>query len=252
MKTAGKINKALGANDEAMRVLTASFDLEQKSPSFLKGTQPKSYVAAAEAGANLPKKHPMLKMPLSKAAAKAKTMSKEDFVFGPAKVAGEDIPVATFYKEGVVSEIPEKMQNAWNTIASRYPKTAARYSNLIEELVHNGSFVSPGNEALSGLPHLTQGAVALSKNAGPTTLLHELVHAAQSKLGIMQKLAKDPDTTRAVSDMALEPTAWRRSIESEMAKALYKYGNAVQDVPSQSPLVAALLGHNAGRSGAYL
>lgn len=266
LKTAGKINKTLDANDAARVALATAHRDAKAYPGMLKGYMSPSYVAAAEAGAKLPTRHPMLKMPLSEAAKKAKAMSKDDFVFGPTKVAGDEIPQATYYRADmaddsfelnpttsdvtnyVPDEMPEKLQESWNVFASRYPRTAAKYGNIAEEIAskHQGGFVHPGHSLLAaeGLPYLPQGMVTLKPNSGPATIFHEMLHAGQHRLGKFKDFA-----TRADEHMALEPSAWRRNIETDMAKALYKYGNAVQDVPSQSPLLAALAGLNIGRAG---
>lgn len=201
------------------------------------------YLRAMETGANLPTRNPMLKLPLEEAVAKAKSMPRDDFVFGPAKTATPPMP-------NYAGEMPEAVANAWSTIASRYPRTAERtYLYQLQDLDPLTAAITPN---AYGNMYLKKGGLANNiwikpNDVTPETILHELLHSAQDKLGLIPF----PEHTKYITQF-LEPPAWRRSIEASRAGSLYDYANSLRDKPSLSPLLAALGGLNVSRTGAYL
>lgn len=245
---AAKLAKA--NNKAAMATLEGTGYFDRAIPAELRGiaeNAPPGYAKAMEGAARMSTRSQMLKKPFAEAVKDAKTMSRDDFVFGPAKTANPPKPL---YGSGVADELdnlggemPEDMAAAWNTIASRYPRTTR---SMMVQATPEGALAGYMVPINSGKRHGTSMIGIRPDEATPETFLHEILHVAQNKLGIIP-----PEPSAEFIHKFLEPSAWRRSIEASRAGSLYDYGNALQRVPRQSPLLAALLAGNAARTQRY-
>lgn len=224
------------------------------------------YTMARAAAAALPPHNPNLRLPLAEAGRQAARQGREAFVYGPAR--GEPTPFQYYAwtpgQEELLArlphdQIPDQVRRAWEVMSSRNP----RASTLAPRLVENPNFATTGARAnfaremgsgmrpemADALPAelLGQPAIGVPVGGGqlsPGSLFHETLHAAQNRLGLMNQARYQPAGNygvRGAMESALEPTAWRRSMDEEQGLALYDYLLARR---AQSPLLAALAGQN--------